>query len=169
MPSGIYERKRRPREERFWEKVDKNGPTQPHMKTPCWVWTAATAGGGYGTFGDYRPRLTQVPAHRIAWEFKHGPVPKGKQVLHRCDHRPCVRHLFLGTPKDNVHDMLKKGRKVNGDHRGVLNGRAKLTEADVRDIRRRGQGRQEVVAREYGVTQVLVSQILRRKVWKHVA
>ena len=36
--------------DRFWEKVDKNGPTQPHMTTPCWVWTGGRGHFGYGSF-----------------------------------------------------------------------------------------------------------------------
>lgn len=80
------------------------------MRTKCWVWTGALA-RGYGKIRvkvDGERKLVHV--HRLAWELKHGPVPKGKCVLHRCDHPPCVRHLRLGTNKDNSIDMARKGR-----------------------------------------------------------
>lgn len=57
---------------------------------------------------------------REAWERYKGRIPRGKLVLHHCDNRRCVRwtpdikypkgHLFLGTQKDNIQDMLQKGR-----------------------------------------------------------
>ena len=97
---------------RFWEKVDKNGPIQPHMDTCCWVWTGARKDGKY----DYG--VLKVPgqkrivrAHVYSYELHIGPVVD-LWVLHRCDFRPCVRpeHLFLGTHQDNMRDMAEKGR-----------------------------------------------------------
>jgi hypothetical protein len=57
-------------------------------------------------------RRTSTTAHRIAYREWVGPIPKGNLVLHRCDNRVCVNpaHLFLGTQRDNIRDMVKKGR-----------------------------------------------------------
>ncbi len=93
-------------EERFWVKVDKNGPEG------CWVWTKATNDLGYGWFSFNRqPHL----AHRIAWMLTHGEMPNGL-VLHSCDNPPCVNpnHLRVGTDQDNSDDKVARNRCAKG-------------------------------------------------------
>lgn len=53
-------------------------------------------------------------AHRTFYKYFKGPIPTGMMVCHKCDQKPCFNpeHLFLGTAKDNVHDMMMKGRMV---------------------------------------------------------
>ena len=94
--------------ERFWSKVSKS-----RKADGCWIWSGARAGNGYGTLKRGERGLTKL-AHRISWELHNGPVPDGMLVCHRCDSPPCVNpaHLFLGTMKDNVHDMLAKSRRT---------------------------------------------------------
>lgn len=80
----------------------------------CWVWIAYTDKFGYGLFNRKVESGKWIPirAHVFVWERAHGPVPKGKCVLHKCDNPPCCRlsHLFLGTRAENMHDMIRKGR-----------------------------------------------------------
>jgi hypothetical protein len=157
--------------DRFWAKVAKGAG--------CWLWTGSTSRGyGYVWTGE---RIET--AHRVSWYFAHGPIPEGLLVLHRCDVRACVNlaHLFLGTQRDNVHDAMAKGRHAVGDRngartkphrrpRGERHGRAKLTEASVRAIRRayaRGALQSEI-AREVGVGQSAVSLIVTGRRWSHV-
>ena len=80
-------------EERFWSKVRKtNG---------CWLWTACSTSGNYGQFWvSGRHHL----AHRVAYEFMHGPIPKGLVIDHICRNPACVRpdHLRAVTQRQNL-------------------------------------------------------------------
>ena len=162
--------KRRPPEERFWEKVDKNAPNG------CWIWTGGLTRYDlsrihqlrYGLFFlNERDRLV-VRAHRWSWEHTHGPIPENMFVLHTCDNPPCVRpdHLFLGTPLDNMRDMIAKGRQQHpaGEHHQ----RAKVTWEQVHEMRRRRAGGELVgsLAREYGLEESTASRLLRGLTWK---
>jgi hypothetical protein len=93
--------------ERFWSKVDKNGPII--IDTPCWIWTSYTTGEKRAAF-SYKGK--NVRASRFAWELTYGSIPKGLLACHKCDNSLCVNpnHLFLGTHKDNTWDMINKGR-----------------------------------------------------------
>jgi hypothetical protein len=128
--------------ERFWCKVNKNGPTMPHMNTPCWVWARQIGHNGYGVF---KFDLKSQKAHRVAFFLHYGRWPQ-PQALHHCDNPACVRwdHLFEGTQKDNINDAKEKGRMVGGSGNGMgtslpgeQNGRAKLTETQVKALRDR--------------------------------
>ena len=82
-------------ESRFWPKVAKGAG--------CWNWTGALTRGGYGSFWGGPERR----AHRMSWVLRHGPIPHGRLVLHRCNNRLCVNpeHLYLGDQYDNMRDM----------------------------------------------------------------
>lgn len=116
---------RAPIVDRFWAKVNKNGPTALPELGPCWLWTASTTGrrAMHGQF--VLPRVDgeaqrHVYAHRFSWELAYGPIPDGLSVLHRCDVGACVRpsHLFIGTQQDNLADARQKGRLDNSKSRG---------------------------------------------------
>ncbi len=76
----------------------------------CWPWLGGLDDKGYGLIGS-APN-GEVRSHRAAWVHFNGPIPEGRNVLHRCDNRPCCnpRHLFIGTQMDNIDDMIAKGR-----------------------------------------------------------
>lgn len=95
--------------ERFEEKVDKSGD--------CWIFTGSCPGFGHGHFGVDSGKY--VYAHRWAYAHYVGPIPDGMQVCHKCDVPACVNpdHLFIGTQRDNVLDMHRKGRFV-GNRKG---------------------------------------------------
>lgn len=79
----------------------------------CWEWLKAKAGNGYGVI-SFNQKMHY--SHRVSYRFFVGEIPPSMNVLHRCDNPSCVNpeHLFLGTQKDNVADMIKKGRNKNG-------------------------------------------------------
>lgn len=97
-------------EEVFWSRVDDNGPTMPNMDTNCWVWTKGFTSKNYGRLPFYWEGRR---AHRYSYYLNVDEnFDRSKDVCHHCDNTVCVRpsHLFLGTEKDNMQDMVKKGR-----------------------------------------------------------
>lgn len=162
--------------ERLWPFVDKNGPVHPVLGTACWPWTASVDRKGYG-----RINLdgTQTGAHRVAWMLTNGAIPGGQWVLHKCDNPPCCNpaHLFLGDHAANMADMRAKGRsgavlRPESVLRGVKHPMARLNEQQVREIRAAYAAGGETIltlAARYGVSNQLISAIVLRRVWKHVA
>lgn len=154
---------KRPLTERFWEKVN------IREKDECWHWNASLRSTGYGQF---QMNDTMYKSHRVAWELTNGPIPKGMFVCHTCDQRTCCNpsHLFLGSPKDNIMDMIAKGRKGIPDFLGSKNPAAKLTEKDILRIRKRSQQGEKGVtlAKDYNVTPTQICAIVRHRSWKHL-
>lgn len=142
---------------RFWARIRKT--------RGCWIWTGAKITAGYGTLNV---NGKTAYAHRLSWSIHHGRIPGKLFVLHRCDNPACVRpsHLFLGTAKDNAVDMVKKGRNKHGNTEGELNGCAKLTAAEVNDIRAAyGPVTLQYLADKYGVTKSAVWDIVKYRSW----
>lgn len=175
---------------RLRSNVNKRGPipdkSNPHYDGigRCWQWTGPTNWGGYGII--YHERRTQV-AHRVMWKIIHGPIPPGIQVLHRCDNPACINpsHLWLGSNRDNVSDRHAKGRDgaafgdANGSRRfpelrrrGIHHDNAKLTDEQVREIRRRfqnGNVTKASLARRFKVCNSLVGMVIAKQIWRHVS
>lgn len=84
-----------------------------------------------------------------------------------------LSNLYWATPKQNAADKVCHGtiHIPNPSHPGERNGRAKLTEADIRKIRTvyaTGNVTQQTLANQFGVTNVQISLIVRRKQWRNV-
>jgi len=176
MPTGVYPRRPRPPADpmpRFWAFVQKTAT--------CWNWTGKRDKG----YGKFWWQGRSVTASRFAYEQLVGPLPAGSCVLHRCDNPACVRpdHLFAGTIADNTRDAIQKGRfdplaiKRARKAQGRTNGRTKLTEEQVQEIRtryRRGNAPHatgtslRALARRYGVTKYTVFSVLHGLTWRHL-
>lgn len=151
------------REERFWARVDKNGPNG------CWIWLGCRDKWGYG---DMSVRSKHIQSHRFAWKLLRGD-PGKLDCLHKCDNPPCCNpdHIYLGTDADNIRDMHARGRALVGER----SPKAKLTEAAVRAIRREYNGSTrgkpsnaaELAAR-YGVRRGTIVQVAKGTLWAHL-
>lgn len=147
---------------RFW----KNIPQSPNGG--CWEWAGTLDKNGYGVLTVDGKKLK---AHRLSYQINCGSLSVNDLVLHSCDNPRCVcpTHLLRGTPKTNALDRANKGRSAR--HQGKTNGRAKLTETQVLEIRRTyqpGIHTKRALAREYHVTDVLIGKIVRRELWNHL-
>ena len=149
-------------DERFWRKVNKT--------SSCWLWTGAVFGHGYGQLTRNKRHFT---AHRFSWLMHYGPIPATTDVCHLCDIPACVNpgHLFLGTRKDNMADMVKKGRQSRVSRaRGENNAHAKLNADQVREIRKQlVRGVSEAsLATAFSVGVLNINRIKRRVIWRHI-
>ncbi len=109
-----------------------------------------------------------VQSHRVAYRELVGPIPEGKQVLHRCGNALCVRpdHLYLGDHADNTSDAKRLGEYKSGP----AHYKSLLTEQEVRDVRaasRLGVPGSEI-ARRLGVKSSVVTDILQGRTYNSV-
>lgn len=138
--------------------------SQPEPMGGCWLWLGWTSHYGYGGTGYAGEKLA---AHRLSFRAFVGPT-RGKYVCHKCDVPPCVNpdHLFLGTPKQNMRDMISKGRARFPS--GERCWRSKLTWGLVREIRGRhtqGEGKKELAA-AFGVSWSQIHGIVEGNYWR---
>lgn len=144
--------------ERFLSKVER--------AEGCWQWKGAKKPSGYGNF--YLDRK-HVGAHCASFRLLVGEIPAGMYVCHTCDTPSCVNpeHLFLGTPAENQADMARKGRAVGMRQGGEHHPMAKLTTAQVNEIRARRAAGEKLkdIARSFGVSESNVSVVANRRSW----
>lgn len=140
----------------------------PEPNSGCWI----LLGSVFGQQGSLRGKIRagnrhQDFAYRVAYRLFKGEIPAGLLVCHRCDTTLCVNpdHLWLGTPQQNMDDMVAKGRHVL--RQGALNPSAKLTDADVRAVRSSGACASDL-ADLYGVSLRTIRDVISGRKWSHV-
>jgi hypothetical protein len=149
-----------PVKDRFLSKVNKT--------SDCWNWTGYI---GSNRYGQLKINHKMIKSHRVSYELYNGDIPAGLNVLHKCDNTKCVNpdHLFLGSQKENVQDMLTKNRANRAF--GSKAGRSRLLQEQVLDIRQ--QYKVNFISwadlgRRFGVTGNAVRMICLNKVWRHI-
>ena len=133
-------------------------------------------GRGYPRYAlSYDDQVRHLSAHRLMWEAFVGPIPEGMQINHKngvkSDNR--LENLEVVTPSENTqhaHNVLGYVPKKPPHVPGTKNGRALVTEEQVREIRSRYKTgeTQDSLAAAFGVKQTTISQIVLGKIWRHV-
>lgn len=169
-------RKKKAVEERFWPKVNKNGPVPAHCPELgcCWVWTGSRSvvGGekSYGTLSvrgvsGYKP----VGAHRISFILANSSIASGMLILHHCDNKPCVRptHLYQGNASRNGKDAYDRALREAVSLPGEKHPMAKLTWNQVVEIRAlHGVKALDDIAAQFNVSRSTIEDIVYGRSWK---
>lgn len=129
----------------------------------CKEWNGCRFSQGYGVV---RMHGKNIKAHRLSLEHKLGrSLHEGMFALHSCNNPPCCNpdHLREGTHQENMDDKIRSNRQP----RGELNGKSKLTEQQVSEIRENTQKlTQYQLADLYGVKRPCIAKIQRGKIWR---
>jgi hypothetical protein len=153
--------------ERFWSKVAKDEPDA------CWIWRGKLRNDGYGEFSAGRRK--KFKAHRWSLEERLGRPLIGI-VMHSCDVKLCVNpsHLREGTNKENSRDMVAKGRAVRmienlpKQRPGEKNTNARLTAAQVIEIRSSESTSDKDLAARFGVSRSNIYMVRSGRTWTSI-
>lgn len=105
----------------------------------------------------------------IAW----GP-PQPSKEHNQANHKDCnktnndISNLEWITPKGNRRHAIANGHAPKGTESiGIANGRSKLTESDVINIRKSKNGPKQL-SKKFGVSRQVIWNIKKRHIWKHI-
>ncbi len=145
--------------------------------TECVNWIGQKNDRGYGVFsnklmGERMGFQKATAASRAAWVLHNGrDLASDEWVLHTCDNPACCNpdHLYVGTPQQNVDDMVLRERNSRGEDRPA----AKLKEEDIREIRRmrfeqKPRAKIKDMAEYFGVSHHTIKHVVYEKSWSHV-
>lgn len=120
----------------------------------CWIWQGTRNRAGYGRVRDNGKMRF---AHRVWYGRAFGPIPPGLVLHHTCGrgHEGCMNphHLIPVTPAENAR--LRRGIKLDKARAGTIRG---LVLA--------GDQPKTAIAREFGVSDVLVHYIATGRCWR---
>jgi len=145
----------------FWKRVDKTSDA-----SGCWLWMGCKNTNGYGLV-RWNGKMQVI--HRVAYLISGRTIPEGLILRHseNCiGKKHCCNpdHLMPGTSAENSADMIRDGTST----RGEKNPKAILTAQQVLEIRRRSTENRRKLGEEFGVCSQVISNIILRKIWKHI-
>lgn len=133
----------------------------------CWKWKGTINSRSYGVIGIAGKRYL---IHRVIFSLLLGSIPTGFVVRHKCDNPSCCNpfHLEPGTQKDNIGDMMKRGR--GNFVVGVQNGKHKLGPDQIVEIRFLAQSgmSQQKIAKRFNSSSSNIESVVNRKTWKSI-
>lgn len=127
----------------------------------CWQFNGSLNKDGYGRFQvSGRCEL----AHRVSYREHLGEIPEGQVVMHSCDNPSCINpeHLSTGTQRDNVEDMIAKGRKAPPSRTKARLSREQVLfiyNSDLTD---------SALAKQFGINRSVPWKIRRGHIWQDV-
>lgn len=161
-----------------WGRVRSFMRSAPHILKGSLRMRPACQGGAARRTGAYtvglmrNRKLCTQTVHKLVLEAFVGPRPDGMEGCHgdgdATNNR--LENLRWDTHQSNTLDSVRHGTHHGGRHLrrvGEDNPKAVLCEADVRAIRAHC-GSRRVIADQFGISRVMVSQIRKRLNWKHV-
>lgn len=142
----------------------------PNRKSkPGDIITPRIADNGYAFVGLWSDgKMSRHSVHRlVAYAFIGTPPTVSHEVAHNDGRRANnnLRNLRWATRAENHADKKEHGT----DQVGARNGNSKLSESQVREILKHPvTTNKSELARKFGVSQVTISRILNREIWKHI-
>ncbi len=136
-----------------------------NVDTGCLDWLVPHNATGYGFV---RHNGKNRGAHVVSWELANNASASGFVIMHTCDNRKCINpdHLVCGNDTLNMQDKVSKNRQAKGtDFKS-----SKLNEQKIIEIIEKymsGMSQLEI-SKLFGVDASHISNIVNRKVWKHV-
>ncbi|CAK0742246.1 hypothetical protein CCP3SC1AL1_1170020 [Gammaproteobacteria bacterium] len=137
-------------------------------ETGCMLWMGVVGNCGYGQF--FLLNKKHMRPHRMAYQYFKGRLTKEMFVCHHCDQKLCLSpdHLFLGTPQENMTDMINKKRDIKA--KGSKHYLSKLNDNDILNIRKlRGEGKTYLdISKIYNVHMQNIASIIQGRSWSHI-
>lgn len=130
---------------------------------------------GAGYYGCHLGRGNSEMVHRLVAKTFLQNIKNKKQVNHKNCNKLDNHFLNLEwvSPKENIRHAIKKGRynkfykSIKGSWKGSRNPKAKISMQDAVSIRKKYKKGviQIELAKEYGISQATVSEIILKKCW----
>lgn len=156
-------------------KLETAHPEGKNLSDPCFLWTKAIHPSRYGST-SFKGIGKCTLVHRVSWMMhnKLAIIPSENLdgvplvIRHKCDVRLCFQplHLCIGTHQENSADAIE-----GNVHNGEQNSNAKLTEDNVREIRRnitKTKTARKELAIKFGVCAGTIRSIQNNARWTHV-